>query len=228
MPRGQSRSGILRSARLMFRTLGRLALTFIQYLGELALLAAETVQAIFIAPIRWRLFLRQMVEMGFRSQLVVIVTGGFTGAVFAAQTYFQFHRIGMESAVGAVVSVSMFRELGPVLTGLMVAGRVGAAIAAEIGTMKVTEQIDALRALGVHPIDYLVVPRVLAMHDFDAAAGRGMRRALAICVRLPCRHQVLGHLGSVLHASDGHLHRHARHQDGAHERVLLSRSSSSS
>jgi phospholipid/cholesterol/gamma-HCH transport system permease protein len=147
----------------MFRTLGRIALSFIQYLGELALLAAETVQAIFIAPIRWRLFLRQVVEMGFRSQIVVVVTGGFTGAVFAAQTYFQFHRIGMESAVGAVVSVSMFRELGPVLTGLMVAGRVGAAIAAEIGTMKVTEQIDALRALGVHQIDYLVVPRVLAI-----------------------------------------------------------------
>ena len=69
----------------------------------------------------------------------------------------------MDSAVGAVVSVSMFRELGPVLAGLMVAGRVGASIAAEIGTMKVTEQIDALRALGVQPIDYLVVPRVIAV-----------------------------------------------------------------
>lgn len=102
-------------------------------------------------------------EVGYGSQLVVIVTGGFTGAVFAAQTFFQFHRLGMDSAVGAVVAVSMFRELGPVLTGLMVAGRVGAAMSAEIGTMKVTEQVDALRALGVHPIDYLVVPRLLAM-----------------------------------------------------------------
>ena len=147
----------------MFSTLGRLALSFIQYLGELALLFAETMQAIFVAPIRWRLLLRQIVEIGFRSQLVVAVTGGFTGAVMAAQTYFQFSRLGMDSAVGAVVSVSMFRELGPVLTGLMVSGRVGAAIAAEIGTMKVTEQIDALRALGVSPIDYLVVPRTLAM-----------------------------------------------------------------
>ncbi len=147
----------------MFSTLGRLALSFIQYLGELALLFAETLQAIFGARIRWQLLLRQVVEIGYRSQLVVVVTGGFTGAVMAAQTYFQFHRLGMDSAVGAVVSVSMFRELGPVLTGLMVSGRVGAAIAAEIGTMKVTEQIDALRALGVSPIDYLVVPRVLAM-----------------------------------------------------------------
>ena len=147
----------------MFSTIGRLALSFFFYLGELTMLFAETVQAMFIAPIRWRLFFRQVVEMGFGSQLVVAVTGGFTGAVFAAQTYFQFHRLGMDSAVGAVVSVAMFRELGPVLTGLMVAGRVGAAIAAEIGTMKVTEQIDALRAIGVQPIDYLVVPRAMAI-----------------------------------------------------------------
>jgi phospholipid/cholesterol/gamma-HCH transport system permease protein len=147
----------------MFRFLGRSALSLLQYLGELAVLFGETCKAMVTAPIRWRLFARQLVEVGFRSQLVVIVTGAFTGAVFAAQTFFQFHRIGMESAVGAVVAVSMFRELGPVLTGLMVAGRVGAAIAAEIGTMKVTEQIDALRALGVHPIDYLVVPRAMAL-----------------------------------------------------------------
>ena len=143
--------------------LGRPLVGFARYVGELAMLFKETVSSVIVAPIRWRLFLRQVAEIGFRSQLVVMVTGAFTGAVFAAQTYFQFHRLGMDSAVGAVVSVSMFRELGPVLTGLMVAGRVGAAIAAEIGTMKVTEQIDALRALGVQPIDYLVVPRTLAM-----------------------------------------------------------------
>ncbi len=147
----------------MLRYLGRNALAFLDYLGEVTLLVVGTFMALFVAPLRWRLFLRQMVEVGFRSQLVVMVTGGFTGAVFAAQTFFQFHRLGMDSAVGSVVAVSMFRELGPVLTGLMVAGRVGAAIAAEIGTMKVTEQIDALRSLGVHPLDYLVVPRALAM-----------------------------------------------------------------
>jgi phospholipid/cholesterol/gamma-HCH transport system permease protein len=95
--------------------------------------------------------------------MVVLVTGAFTGAVLTAQTYFQFSRLGMKSAVGSVVAVAMFRELGPVLTALMVSGRVGASIAAEIGTMKVTEQIDALRALGVHPTDYLVVPRVAAL-----------------------------------------------------------------
>jgi phospholipid/cholesterol/gamma-HCH transport system permease protein len=147
----------------LFLSFGHMVLSTCGYLGELVLLATDTFKSIFVAPIRWRLFFIQLLEVGYRSQLVVVVTGGFTGAVFAAQTYFQFHRLGMDSAVGAVVAVSMFRELGPVLTGLMLAGRVGAAMSAEIGTMKVTEQIDALRALGVYPIDYLVVPRVLAM-----------------------------------------------------------------
>ena len=148
---------------MLIRYLGSIVVSFCAYLGELVLLASDTMRSVFTAPIRWRLVLLQVIEVGFRSQLVVIVTGGFTGAVFAAQTYFQFHRLGMDSAVGAVVAASMFRELGPVLTGLMVAGRVGAAMSAEIGTMKVTEQIDALRALGVYPVDYLVVPRTLAM-----------------------------------------------------------------
>ena len=133
------------------------------YIGELVVLAGETFASIVRQKIRWRLFMNQMVEIGLNSQLVVVITGGFTGAVFAAQTFFQFNKLGMGSAVGAVVSVSLFRELGPVLTALMVTGRVGAAMSAEIGTMKVTEQIDALRALAVHPVDYLVVPRTLAM-----------------------------------------------------------------
>lgn len=148
---------------LLLRFLGSTALGLFGYLGQLMFLMLETARSIVTMPIRWRLALRQILEVGYRSQLVVIVTGAFTGAVFAAQTYFQFHRLSMDTAVGAVVAVSMFRELGPVLTGLMVAGRVGAAMSAEIGTMKVTEQLDALRSLGVHPVDYLVVPRTIAM-----------------------------------------------------------------
>jgi phospholipid/cholesterol/gamma-HCH transport system permease protein len=147
----------------MVTSFGRAALSFLQYLGELVLLAWETCVSVVVAPIRWKLLLRQIVEVGWSSQMVVLVTGAFTGAVLTAQTYFQFSRLGMKSAVGSVVAVAMFRELGPVLTALMVSGRVGASIAAEIGTMKVTEQIDALRALGVHPTDYLVVPRVVAL-----------------------------------------------------------------
>ena len=147
----------------MISALGRAAIQALTYLGQLGILFAETIAAMFIAPIRWKLAFRQIIEIGSRSQVVVAVTGAFTGAVFAAQIFFQFHRFGMDSAVGSVASLALFRELGPTLTGLMVAGRVGAAIAAEIGTMKVTEQVDALRSLGVHPIDYLVVPRTIAM-----------------------------------------------------------------
>src|SRR5919109_1912868 len=134
-----------------FSAVGAPLLAFVQYLGELVLLAADTFRSIFMHRIRWKLFLTQIVEVGLLSQLVVVLTGAFTGAVFSAQTYFQFNKLGMGSAVGAVVSVAICRELGPVLTALMVTGRVGAAMSAEIGTMKVTEQIDALRALAVHP-----------------------------------------------------------------------------
>src|SRR4051812_461865 len=147
----------------LFSAVGSTFLSFSQYLGEIVLLAADTFRSLFTHRLRWKLFLNQVIEIGLLSQLVVIITGGFTGAVFAAQTYFQFSKLGIGSGVGAVVSVSLCRELGPVLTALMVTGRVGAAMSAEIGTMKVTEQIDALRALAVYPIDYLVVPRALAM-----------------------------------------------------------------
>src|SRR5256712_13233312 len=146
-----------------FTAIGAPVMAFFSYLGEVVLLAADTFASIFTHRLRWKLFLRQIVEIGLLSQLVVVITGGFTGAVFSAQTFFQFNKIGMGSAVGAVVSVAICRELGPVLTALMVSGRVGAAMSAEIGTMKVTEQIDAVRALAVYPTDYLVVPRALAM-----------------------------------------------------------------
>jgi phospholipid/cholesterol/gamma-HCH transport system permease protein len=105
-----------------------------------------------------------MYFIGVKSQTVVLITGAFTGMVLGAQTYFQFHKIKMDTASLAVVGVSMCSELGPVLTALMVAGRVGGAMAAEIGTMRVTEQIDALRALATHPVDYLVLPRLVASH----------------------------------------------------------------
>src|SRR5215218_8145577 len=136
--------------------------SFIQALGELALLAREIFRAAFTGQVNTRDLVYQLYFIGVKSQSVVLITGAFTGMVLCAQTYFQFHKVKMDTATLAVVSVSMCSELGPVLTALMVAGRVGAAIAAEIGTMKVTEQIDALRTLATHPIDYLVVPRLLA------------------------------------------------------------------
>jgi len=147
----------------MIRLLGRLFLRFLAYLGELCQLVGQVVVSLVRGRLRWRLFLQQIGEIGYRSQPVVMVTGAFTGAVLAAQALFQFEPLSMETSAGAVVSVAMLRELGPSITALMLAGRVGASMAAEIGTMKVTEQIDALRSMDVHPIDYLVTPRFLAM-----------------------------------------------------------------
>ena len=131
-------------------------------LGRIALLSRDAIASCFTFKFSRRDLLYQVYFIGVKSQSVVLVTGAFTGMVLAAQTYFQFHKVKMDTATLAVVSVSMCSELGPVLTALMVAGRVGAAMAAEIGTMKVTEQIDALRTLATHPIDYLVVPRLMA------------------------------------------------------------------
>ena len=133
-------------------------------LGQIAILARETIVSLFTLKISCRELLVQVYSIGVKSQSVVLITGAFTGMVLGAQTYFQFHKVKMDTATLAVVSVSMCSELGPVLTALMVAGRVGASMAAEIGTMRVTEQIDALRTLATHPVDYLVVPRLVASH----------------------------------------------------------------
>ncbi len=138
-----------------------LVVDWFEGLGRGGILALEAVRSILRGRVSWRDLLYQIYFIGIKSQSVVLITGAFTGMVMCAQTYFQFHKVRMDTATLAVVSVSMASELGPVLTGLMLAGRVGAAIAAELGTMKVTEQIDALRTLATHPVDYLVVPRIL-------------------------------------------------------------------
>jgi phospholipid/cholesterol/gamma-HCH transport system permease protein len=135
----------------------------LEELGGLALLAREAVASLLTFKVAWKDFVYQIYFIGVKSQSVVLITGAFTGMVLTAQTYFQFHKIKMDTATLAVTGVSMCGELGPVLTALMVAGRVGAALAAELGTMRVTEQIDALRTLATHPVDYLVVPRLSAL-----------------------------------------------------------------
>ena len=109
-----------------------------------------------------RLLLAQMHEVGTRSVPVVMITGAFVGMVLAAQSVLQFKAVGLEARLGAIVNLSVVRELGPVLAGIMLAGRVGGALAAELGTMRVTEQIYALRAMGADPVRVLVVPRFLA------------------------------------------------------------------
>jgi phospholipid/cholesterol/gamma-HCH transport system permease protein len=134
----------------------------LQGLGSVALLTLEFFRSLLMHRPPFRDVNYQVYHIGVKSLSVVLVTGAFTGMVLCAQTYFQFHKVKMDTATLAVVSVSMCAELGPVLSALMVAGRVGASMAAELGTMRVTEQIDALRTLATHPVDYLVVPRVLA------------------------------------------------------------------
>jgi phospholipid/cholesterol/gamma-HCH transport system permease protein len=148
----------------MYSTARHWVAEWLEGMGRITLLAKESLVSLFTLKVSGRDLLYHIYFIGAKSQSVVLITGAFTGMVLCAQTYFQFHKVKMDSATLAVVSVSMCSELGPVLTGLMVAGRVGAAIAAELGTMRVTEQIDALRTLATHPVDYLVVPRLLALH----------------------------------------------------------------
>lgn len=142
---------------------GRAFLDLLELLGQLATLSAEALMNMVRGRIRIGQTCRQILSIGAGSQSVVIVTGAFTGAVFTAQVYGIFKDLQVENASGGLVSLAMCRELGPVLVALMITGRVGAAIAAEIGTMKVTEQVDALRAMAVEPVEYLVVPRLVAM-----------------------------------------------------------------
>ncbi len=137
-------------------------LAFLAATGRLFLFVLSSLAALFRPPFYFRLLLRQVVEMGYFSLPVVGLTALFTGMVLALQSYVGFARFNAEGSVATVVVLSMTRELGPVIGGLMVAGRVGAAIAAEIGTMRVTDQIDALTTLSTDPFRYLVLPRLLA------------------------------------------------------------------
>ena len=141
---------------------GRASIAMCGSVGALALFAAEAIAGGLRGPVYPRQLLRQMVEIGFFSLPVVGLTAIFTGMVLALQSYTGFSRFEAASAIPTIVVLSMTRELGPVLAGLMVAGRVGAAMAAELGTMRVTEQIDALTTLSTDPLRYLVFPRLLA------------------------------------------------------------------
>jgi len=143
-------------------SVGAAFLTFLEGVGRLALFAGRALAAGFTPPYYPRLILRQIVYIGYFSLPVVGLTALFTGMVLALQSYTGFSRFNAEGAVATVVVLSVTRELGPVIAGLMVAGRVGAAMAAEIGTMRVTEQIDALTTLSTDPLRYLVLPRLLA------------------------------------------------------------------
>lgn len=142
--------------------LGKKFLDFLEILGRLSMFAYNSVKNIWGSPFYFKQLFTQCISIGYYSLPVVAMTTVFTGMALALQTYSGFSRFSAEGAVATVVVLGITRELAPVMAGLMVAGRVGAAIAAEIGTMKVTEQIDALTTLSTNPYKYLVVPRVIA------------------------------------------------------------------
>ena len=142
--------------------LGRSVLYSVEEMGRIVLLFISVLGWMFRPPLRLRLIFKQMEFVGVRSIFVVVLTGMFTGMVMALQGYHGFRMFSAEGMVGATVALGMTRELGPVLTSLMVTARAGSAMAAEIGTMKVTEQVDALYVMAANPIQYLIVPRVIA------------------------------------------------------------------
>lgn len=143
--------------------IGEKCLDLVQYIGGTTMLFVKTLAWIPVPPIKRRQILAQMKKIGVDSLPIVFLTALFTGIVLALQSAYQMQKLGAEMYIASLVSLSMTRELGPVLTALVVAGRVGASITAELGTMRVTEQIDALETLATNPIKYLVVPRFIAL-----------------------------------------------------------------
>ena len=146
----------------LFGAVGRGSLEFFRQAGAMAMLFARASRCAFTTGWRRSVIADQMHAIGVQSVPIVLVTGLFTGMVLAVQSYYQFRRLSVETLIGTVIGFSLARELGPVLTALMLSGRVGASMAAEIGTMKVTEQVDAMRSLATDPVSYLVFPRLLA------------------------------------------------------------------
>jgi phospholipid/cholesterol/gamma-HCH transport system permease protein len=142
--------------------IGATVLDGLEQIGRIAVFALNALALAFRRPFYFRLLGKQLIDVGYYSLPVVGLTAIFTGMVLVLQSYTGFTRFNAESAIPNVVVLSLTRELGPVLAGLMVAGRIGAAMAAEIGTMRVTEQIDALSTLSTNPVKYLVVPRLIA------------------------------------------------------------------
>jgi len=153
---------ISRSFFAILEAIGGTTIDFFAALGRLSQFTGRSIYHCFTPPFFSRLLIRQFISIGYYSLPVVGLTTLFTGMVLALQSYSGFSRFSAQGAIATVVVLSITRELAPVLAGLMVAGRVGASIAAEIGTMRVTEQIDALTTLSTNPYKYLIAPRLIA------------------------------------------------------------------
>jgi phospholipid/cholesterol/gamma-HCH transport system permease protein len=150
------------SALQFVNAIGSVTIRQLDSLGRLVIFITQATQTVCSTSLKWHTVANQMEKIGIGSLGITLITGTFAGAVLAIQSYKGFHSLGSDNYIGPVVALSMARELGPVLTGLMVTGRAGSAIAAEIGTMRITEQIDALQTLRINVFQYLIIPRILA------------------------------------------------------------------
>jgi len=145
-----------------FEAIGRRTIEIVESLGRFGTFLGVAVALLFTPPFKLRAFLGRIHYVGFNSLLIILLTGTFTGMVLGLQIYFTLSRFGSEAYLGPAVALSIIRELGPVLSALMVTGRAGSALTAEIGIMRITEQIDALTVMALNPMRYLVVPSLLA------------------------------------------------------------------
>ena len=141
---------------------GRYALSTLREMGRMFLFLLSALRMIFKPPFKFKQLLRQMRFFGNKSMLVILLTGSFTGMVLALQLYYILRKFGSEALLGPGIALSLIRELGPVLSALMVTGRAGSALTAELGMMRISEQIDALTAMALNPIRYLIVPNIAA------------------------------------------------------------------
>jgi phospholipid/cholesterol/gamma-HCH transport system permease protein len=146
----------------LVRQLGQRSLNIVQEAGAMMIFLLEGLGLAFVPPFRFRRVLQEIYQIGVKSTLIVMLTAAFTGMVMALQGYYTLRQYGSEGALGGAVALGLIREMGPVLTGIMVSARAGSAVTAEIGIMRITEQLDALDTMAVNPIQYVVMPKLLA------------------------------------------------------------------
>ena len=151
-----------RNMRRFLKAIGSRAIVQLQTIGSMFIFLVNAVYFIFVPPFKFRLLLRQIRFFGNKSMLVIILTGSFTGMVLALQLFYILRKFGSEALLGPGIALSLLRELGPVLAALMITGRAGSALTAEVGMMRITEQIDALTAMALNPMRYLIVPNIVA------------------------------------------------------------------
>ncbi|MEJ2091811.1 MAG: MlaE family lipid ABC transporter permease subunit [Syntrophobacterales bacterium] len=146
----------------IFRQFGRVSLSLVQEAGGMTIFLLEGLGLALVPPFRFRRLFQELYLIGVRSIPIILLTAAFTGMVMALQGYYTLRQYGSEGALGAAVALSLIREMGPVLTGIMVSARAGSAVTAEIGIMRITEQLDALDTMAVNPMQYVVMPKLLA------------------------------------------------------------------